>query len=674
MPPQPNSPSSVCGARTSARCQALDHHGMYITLHAARRRARIVRHRSAAADARRGRRWPTMTHVAAVLGALGIAAPPRPEPPGPRPRGLGLIALAEAAARPGRAASRPRGAARGSRCSRSSASLRRACFVRRPELVPARDPRRRAAADAARLRRRAPLLRRPRRRTARSAACSRSTASSSRPRSRSSWRLVREPAPTRRPLPREIALPLGALVAFASLSRALVDAPTPRRRTCCSTSCSPSRVLVAVVGALAVPAPGCRARSASTASRWRRSSRVVGLVEEATQRLIFYTPSVQIGNAYSSFFRVTSLFRDPSLYGRQIVLAMAIVLTALWYRKIGIAAGRARDRVPLRRPLLLVLAVEPRRALRRRGVHLASSPAIGPSRLVAAITAVRRARGRRRFVADKVGGRLDAARHERPLPAHRPDGEGVRHHPLAGVGLGSQPQASQAVSKNGGPPSLFVSHTTPLTVAAELGIVGLAPLRRAARRRSEGAPARAFRLDTAFGLALASVFARPVRALAVLQRLLRGSRHLARARGRLELPRARAPSRRASRPRERRGIDRRRRRSACSASLGGARRGRTCPGSAPTRGRSDRRRPRARPARPARPRRRRHWDLGVVRTPAVLAGRARRGRRRRRLAGAARGARWVLVAALRRGGRAAHRARDAAPGRPARRRRRRGST
>ena len=52
----------------------------------------------------------------------------------------------------------------------------------------------------------------------------------------------------------------------------------------------------------------------------------VGLVEEATHRLIFYTPAVEIGNAYSSFFRVTSLFRDPSLYGRHVVLGIAVVL------------------------------------------------------------------------------------------------------------------------------------------------------------------------------------------------------------------------------------------------------------------------------------------------------------------------------------------------------------
>ena len=35
----------------------------------------------------------------------------------------------------------------------------------------------------------------------------------------------------------------------------------------------------------------------------------MGIVEQATHRVIFYSPAVEVGNAYSSFFRVTSLFR-----------------------------------------------------------------------------------------------------------------------------------------------------------------------------------------------------------------------------------------------------------------------------------------------------------------------------------------------------------------------------
>ena len=79
------------------------------------------------------------------------------------------------------------------------------------------------------------------------------------------------------------------------------------------------------------------------------------------------------------------------------------------------------------------------------------------------------------------------------------------HHPLAGVGIGGQPRASQKLATRFGPLQNFVSHTTPLTVAAELGIVGfvlyLAVL---------GGTARALdavrRRHQALGLSLAAVF------------------------------------------------------------------------------------------------------------------------------------------------------------------------
>jgi O-antigen ligase len=79
------------------------------------------------------------------------------------------------------------------------------------------------------------------------------------------------------------------------------------------------------------------------------------------------------------------------------------------------------------------------------------------------------------------------------------------HHPFAGVGLGAQPRESQKLADRFGPLPNFVSHTTPLTVAAELGIVGFllyvallaggAWALDAVRRRHE-----------ALGLALAAVF------------------------------------------------------------------------------------------------------------------------------------------------------------------------
>jgi O-antigen ligase len=50
----------------------------------------------------------------------------------------------------------------------------------------------------------------------------------------------------------------------------------------------------------------------------------------------------------------------------------------------------------------------------------------------------------------------------------------VEEDPLIGVGIGGQPRASRELMNSDRPTPNFVSHTTPLTVAAELGAIGVA--------------------------------------------------------------------------------------------------------------------------------------------------------------------------------------------------------
>jgi O-antigen ligase len=50
----------------------------------------------------------------------------------------------------------------------------------------------------------------------------------------------------------------------------------------------------------------------------------------------------------------------------------------------------------------------------------------------------------------------------------------IEDRPFAGVGIGGQARASRDLVGSDRPTPNFVSHTTPLTVFAELGIIGLA--------------------------------------------------------------------------------------------------------------------------------------------------------------------------------------------------------
>src|SRR5262249_61090571 len=79
------------------------------------------------------------------------------------------------------------------------------------------------------------------------------------------------------------------------------------------------------------------------------------------------------------------------------------------------------------------------------------------------------------------------------------------HHPVVGVGIGGQPQASKEEAKTKLSAKRDRSHTTPLTVAAELGIIGFtiyAWLLAATGRMLYLVTQR----NRAFGLGAASVF------------------------------------------------------------------------------------------------------------------------------------------------------------------------
>ena len=274
-----------------------------------------------------------------------------------------------------------------------------------------------------------------------------------------------------RPVPLVVSVPASAFLAIAAVSLLWTD-DLHAGANVLAYFLLPFGVLVGVVARAPYP-PWMTRVLAVIAVALATLFAVVGIIQAATQELWFFSPSVEVGNAYSSFFRVTSLFRDPSLYARHVVLGIAILVVAVLYRKLNPL---------LALPLVGVLfagvwfsySQSSMAALFVVTFALAVVAGTRSLRLVAALTALVVLLGAAGVVLvsieDHSARRFTSDRSRRVELTY----EVVRDHPVEGVGLGSQPIASQARSDQGGSPTRFVSHTTPLTVAAELGVIGFA--------------------------------------------------------------------------------------------------------------------------------------------------------------------------------------------------------
>jgi hypothetical protein len=314
------------------------------------------------------------------------------------------------------------------------------------------------------------------------------------------WQALRS-GPTR-PIRREIAWPAAAFIAFASISMTWSE-DVGSARNLLEYFLLPFAVLIVVVARAPFPARMPRVLaviSIALASLFA----AVGLVEAATHRLIFYAHNLQVSNTYTSFFRVTSLFRDPSLYGRHVVLGIVIVVVCMWLRKLDILPAAAIIAL-LFAGLYFSYSQSSYGALFVTVLAITLVAGDGRARRVALVAAV---------AVVLVGAGIAAARvaHSSVRKATSDRSRRIEltakvfvHHPLAGVGLGGQPRASQKLATRFGPLQNFVSHTTPLTVAAELGIVGVlayvAILAGAARAIDD-----VRRRQQALGLSLAAVF------------------------------------------------------------------------------------------------------------------------------------------------------------------------
>jgi O-antigen ligase len=208
----------------------------------------------------------------------------------------------------------------------------------------------------------------------------------------------------------------------------------------------------------------------------------VGFIEYARKSL-FLNPKVVEANQYDNYFRVNSVFFDPSIYGRFLALVMIAVTTVvLWGARREVLGGAAVLAWLLAglvtsfsqssiAALLLGLAVLAayRWDARRTICVAAGLLALGLAVLALAPASLHFGlKGSKGSASNATSGRATLVTGGLELFAERP---------LEGYGSGSFEReykahagASHASAEN----ATSASHTIPITVAAEQGIIGLA--------------------------------------------------------------------------------------------------------------------------------------------------------------------------------------------------------
>ncbi len=282
------------------------------------------------------------------------------------------------------------------------------------------------------------------------------------------WRIARgEPVAA---LPRVLAAPAAAFIALASLSLVwAVDPPATGDQL--TFFWLPFAALVAVIAR--GPVDGRLGRLLALAVVIPAAVfAVVGIGQAIAGRIFFFSPDLAAGNAYGSLFRVTSLFDDPSHYGRQLVVAIAVVLVGLWLGRVRLGPGVGVLAL-LGAGLWFSYSQSSAVALVAVALALAFVAGARRTRRVAVVAAVAIAAAVSVVLIAQVG-----AKGEETVTSERSrlveDSAVVfANHPLVGVGVAGQPLASLEETGSRGSVRRSVSHTTPLTVASELGVAGL---------------------------------------------------------------------------------------------------------------------------------------------------------------------------------------------------------
>jgi O-antigen ligase len=205
----------------------------------------------------------------------------------------------------------------------------------------------------------------------------------------------------------------------------------------------------------------------------------IGVYQYAT-RDVFWNPKVIVGNAYAPFYRVNSVFYDPSVYGRFLVVAILAALVLALYDRDRRQAYASAAAIVLIWPGLLFSFSQSSFAALMVGTAVVAAfrwrwraaLALGLASAVIAVVALGTPHIRHSLLRESGSGLNKASSGRAKLVT-----QGIRiavYHPVQGVGVGGFKRAyADRVGLKGKEPKKAASHNTAVTVAAETGVPGL---------------------------------------------------------------------------------------------------------------------------------------------------------------------------------------------------------
>jgi O-antigen ligase len=200
----------------------------------------------------------------------------------------------------------------------------------------------------------------------------------------------------------------------------------------------------------------------------------IGYVEYLT-RHIFLNPKLIASNELHTYFRTNSVFFDPNIYGRFLVVAMLAVAAAmLWTRAVRLLYAGALVLLALWAGLVLTLSQSSFVAL-LVGLAVLAVLQWGARRTLLPVAAVIVVAGLAVLASPGTFGvdlnNLDASSSGR-FGLVEGGGELFGQRPLQGYGSGSFEAEYRSQHRTEGE-AAATSHTIPVTVAAEQGVIGL---------------------------------------------------------------------------------------------------------------------------------------------------------------------------------------------------------